>query len=104
MNKFVGWDLLHSENEKCGKCGMKEEATKKGCCKDEHKQLKLETDHQLSAATGFTTPNASPALITPFYSYQFQIQSFEIVSDINFHPPPNLRTQKLNILYCNYRI
>jgi hypothetical protein len=104
MNKFVGWDLSHSEHEKCGKCGMKEDASKKGCCKDEHKQLKLDTDHQISVATGFTIPNVTPAIVTPFYSYLFQIQPFEIVSEISFHYPPNVRIQNLNILYCIYRI
>lgn len=45
MNQFVGSSLWHTgKNSKCGKCGMK--ATNNGCCKDEHKQAKLTTEHQ----------------------------------------------------------
>ncbi len=95
---------MHSINDKCSKCGMKEDATKKGCCKEEHKQLKLATDHQKSAATSFTNIISTPAFIKPLLSYHFQIQKFETVTDIIFHPPQNLKTQKLTILYCTFLI
>ena len=43
MNEFVGRNLWHGDKEnECGKCGMKEK--KGGCCKDQHKQLKLSAD------------------------------------------------------------
>ncbi len=45
MNQFVGSSLWHTgKDSKCGKCGMKDK--KDGCCKDEHKQAKLTTEHQ----------------------------------------------------------
>ena len=32
-------------DDKCGRCGMKEQ-NKKGCCSDEHKFYKLDDSHQ----------------------------------------------------------
>ena len=104
MNKFVGWNLLQSDNDKCGKCGMKEDATKKGCCKDEHKQLKIDGDQQKSIVASFLDNIQSPIIIQPIYSYNFQINKFEKVTDIYFHPPPPFTIQKLNILYCTFLI
>jgi hypothetical protein len=46
MDKFVGWKLWHDDSNKCDKCGMEKSHGTKGCCKDEHKQVKLENDHQ----------------------------------------------------------
>lgn len=52
MGKLVDSGLWHNESKTCGKCGMhKDKEAKDGCCKDEHKQVKLETDHK--AATGY---------------------------------------------------
>ena len=104
MDKFVGWNLAHNENEKCGKCGMKEDATKKGCCKEEQKQLKIDSDQQLSSISSFIENLQSPGLLQSFYSYTFQINKFEKVTNSYFHPPPALRIQNLNILYCTFLI
>ena len=37
---------MHTEDEECGKCGMKKQD---GCCKDESKQVKLESDQKPSS-------------------------------------------------------
>jgi hypothetical protein len=104
MNKFVGWNLIHTENDKCGKCGMKEDPTKKGCCKDEHKHLKLNNDQERSATHSFIQINSSPIILHPLCTYSFQLNKFESASAISFHPPPLFTLQKLNILYCTFQI
>ena len=49
MGKLVNWSLWHSKEDKCSKCGMKKTDGKdSGCCKDEHKQIKLENDQKIS--------------------------------------------------------
>lgn len=49
MDKLVEQNLWHSEKEPCSKCGMeKSQQTDKGCCKDEHKRVKVENDHYTS--------------------------------------------------------
>ena len=50
MGRVVDQSLWHSEKEQCGLCGMeKSEQTDSGCCRDEHKQVKVESDHFKSA-------------------------------------------------------
>ena len=49
MGKLAGWGLgnNHNSSKKCHKCGMEETETKdKGCCKDENKFLKNDTDQK----------------------------------------------------------
>lgn len=55
MGKLVDKGLWQNQNEQstCGKCGMnKAEKAGSDCCKDEHKQLKIENDH-ISAGITF---------------------------------------------------
>ncbi|MFN0081552.1 MAG: HYC_CC_PP family protein [Ferruginibacter sp.] len=104
MNKFVGWGLTHKENSTCGKCGMKEDATKKGCCKDEHKQLKIENDQQKSTTASFVNEIISPATLPAVQACNYNIASTEHTTVNYKRPPPLLPLQKLHILYCTYRI
>lgn len=48
MDKLVGWKLWHTDSKKCSGCGMDKSHGTKGCCKDEHKQVKLQSDHKAS--------------------------------------------------------
>ena len=46
----VKWDA-RSGKKTCGKCGMKKQKQKRnGCCKDEHKWVKLQDDQKASTA------------------------------------------------------
>jgi hypothetical protein len=50
MDKLISWSWQHSK-DKCSKCGMKKSiASKKGCCKDVQKQLKLQNDQKVTEA------------------------------------------------------
>lgn len=52
MGKLVDWGFAHSKNDSCENCGMSKKNEKnKGCCKDEHKQVKLEQDQKITQAT-----------------------------------------------------
>lgn len=105
MDKFVGWDLSHSQNSTCSKCGMKESATKKGCCKDEEKQLKIDTDHQKSTITSFENSLQAPVINNFPIVYQFTRVDFKASSKDIFYPPPlDLTIQKRIVMYCTYRI
>ncbi len=105
MDKFIGWDLSKSENKSCVKCGMKESATKKGCCKDEVKQLKIDTEHQKSSAAIFMNVchplvTNAPASLSEFTKAVFDENSIKI----NYAPSPIPSVKKLTVLYCTYRI
>ena len=47
MSKYVGTELWHpqSDDHACESCGMKKSSEGNGCCKDEHKTVKLEQKH-----------------------------------------------------------
>ena len=64
MDQLVDWKLWSNETTEdiCSSCGMlKTEATNNGCCRDEHKQIKLEDDHR--AADGYKTTQLVSAII-----------------------------------------
>ena len=105
MDKYVGWDFLQNENTTCNKCGMKESSVKKGCCKDELKQLKINTDHQKSTTASFINIFQTPIIrsypsLLQFISLAFYVNSTEI----NYSPQLLPLTQKRTVLYCTYRI
>lgn len=51
MGKLADWSLGQKESKTCGNCGMKtSEAKEKGCCKDEHKFFKNDTDQKATDA------------------------------------------------------
>ena len=68
MSQFASWDIGHSENEKCGTCGMKVKKSS-GCCKNEVKVVKLQQD-VISA----------PAVTYNFSIAALSIHSFELLS------------------------
>ncbi len=45
MGKLVDQSLFDNHSEQCSKCGMEKSQQSKDCCKDEHKQLKVNNDH-----------------------------------------------------------
>ena len=105
MEKFISWNLSESENKTCGKCGMKESATQKGCCKDEVKQLKIDTDHQKSTAESFIKLFQVPAIKYNPSFWKFNTALLYENDNFIFYSPPLIPTlQKRTILYCTYRI
>ena len=89
MNEFVGWNLRHSSTEnKCGRCGMKE--MKGGCCKDEHKQIKLSLDQNNNQIKSLLAEQIfAPALIIDIYIGSFLLHASVINTITNNNAPPN---------------
>ena len=63
MDKLVDWKLWSNGNKEdaCSSCGMAKTEANNGCCKDEHKVMKLKDDHR--AADGYHAMQLLPALI-----------------------------------------
>ncbi|MBK7345852.1 MAG: hypothetical protein IPI98_02770 [Chitinophagaceae bacterium] len=102
MNELVGWGLWHGERDKeCGKCGMKEK--KGGCCKDEHKQVKLKTEHQKSATAQYIQFLDVPALTTPVADFSFEIKPASLAFPVS-NAPPKIPRERLYILHCVFLI
>lgn len=84
---------------------MKESATKKGCCKDEVKQLKIDTDHQKSTVTSFIQIFQIPAIKYTSSLWELNNAVFNENENSIFYSPPLIsRLQNRTILYCTYRI
>jgi hypothetical protein len=104
MGKFVGWEFTQHENSKCGKCGMTESKTKKGCCKDETKQFKIDTDHQKASVDCNLNSIVSPALLSAFQINTIEYFPLQVLKENITRPPPNIAKQDLVVLYGNFRI
>ncbi len=103
MGKFVDWSLTEAKEDKCDKCGMKGKV-KKGCCKDEHKHFKLKTDQQKGSIVDVVNFITTPVLLTPTAYCFFQIPVNTKYNYNNYHPPPNIHNQNLQVLYCTFLI
>jgi len=79
MGKFVSATFVNEEQDEhdCSHCGMKKKKGGNGCCKDEHKIVKHDTDH--SMAKEIKTPPA-PAL------YPLPVASFIVAAPAHFLP------------------
>jgi len=89
MGQLVGWDLGHKESEDCGKCGMKKELSQnKGCCKDEHKQIKLDND-QKAVESAIQLMHCSGAVLLPGYGVLPETHpvSIAVVNPASNSPP-----------------
>lgn len=102
MNELVGWSLWHGEKDnECGRCGMKEK--KGGCCKDEHKQIKLKTEHQKGATAQYIQFLDVPALVTPIADYSFKGTPIALEFPVS-NAPPKIPRERLYILHCVFLI
>ena len=102
MNKFVGASLWHNSNSKCGKCGMTEKNSK-GCCKDEHKQIKLKADHQKAVNDCYFFLDISPEILT-YHTQPNFVESTISKTLPNANAPPPKQGIPIYILYCTYLI
>lgn len=105
MEKFVGLELFHnnSTKDKCAKCGMKKSTTKKGCCKDETKQIKIEKEYKLTASLNVLLNSFSQKLVS--FKTDYFATSFKIGSKFYHAPTFSLaETVPIYIFDCTYRI
>jgi hypothetical protein len=104
MDRLAEWSFWHNNDKQCGKCGMEKSQEKNsGCCKDEHKQFKLESDHTFSAAY-MLSDLVSIAVPTPLFEL-FDIK-LPTVTEKNplSHAPPRSRGIAVYIQNCVFRI
>jgi hypothetical protein len=67
MGKLADWDLGHSTSKNCGSCGMeKGNERDNGCCKDEQKLIKNETDQKFTQSSFFLFRFIAPAELSGF--------------------------------------
>jgi hypothetical protein len=102
MGKLAGVEFYGKEEDKCGKCGMKE-IGKNGCCHDEHKFVKLEDSHKNVFNTiDFTTIEFAIVNSLPVFNWQVPNNPSQIV--VANHSPPIYNKPGVCILNCTFRI
>lgn len=104
MDKLVDWGLEHSNDKTCDQCGMEKSHEKdNGCCKDEHKQVKLENDHK--GAIAFQLAGLM-SIDLPAYEFELPQISFPAVTGQHplSHAPPGAGDIAVYIRNCVFRI
>jgi len=104
MDKLVDWGLWHNGDKQCGKCGMDKSLEKNnGCCKDEHKQVKLETEHKGVASYQLT---ALSFAVLPTPAFEIEDVKLPTVTEENplSHAPPRRGEIPVYIRNCVFRI
>ncbi len=67
MGEMADWGFGYNKSSTCGKCGMEEvQGSDNGCCKDEQKFIKNDTDQKTSKTIIQITPVMAAALPVSF--------------------------------------
>lgn len=101
MGKKAGIDLYGFADEKCGKCGMKE--NKSNCCFDEHKFYKLTDSHQ-NITNNICLFAIESTVITEFPLYSWHYVTKKHIASLYNHPPPDDTGPSPYILNCVFRL
>ena len=105
MGQLADWGIGRSDSKTCGNCGMDKSNEKdNGCCKDEHKQIKLKTDHQKVESTAIINMLFAPIITPPATSFNFQPFLQITESYPTCHAPPAIVNIKLHVLHCVFLI
>jgi hypothetical protein len=111
MGKLASWGLIDHEGKNCAECGMVKKATssscvveKMDCCKDEHKQIKTDTDQKLFPSEVFKYN----LLVQAITVQELVMPGIEVFSPAVAHPnnnaPPIAGSLPLFVLYRNFRL
>jgi len=103
MNNLIGWNLSHSKEVKCSNCGM-EKNKANSCCKDKHKEIKTDKEHQQAQVAVEYHPLTIVATQVPFLEYQVANNRVEVTVHNNVHAPPLIQQVPICILHCIFRI
>ncbi|HEY0678887.1 MAG TPA: hypothetical protein VGD17_11415 [Chitinophagaceae bacterium] len=103
MNELVSWGLENQAKENCGNCGMKIDDCEKACCKDEHKQLKLqESNKAVQSFIDLVSPSTILSAVHVESGLIFLMaSSYPLTRN---HIPPLLTDNPVYILNCVFRI
>jgi len=106
MGKLVEWSFSFNkkDNEKCSKCGMKKNQSKTGCCKDEHRQLKIEKDQKISQSLSHLNKALPEITSVSIPVYSFSLPNCSTQEYPKNNAPPRSWNGSLHIINCVFRI
>ena len=89
MGELADWGIGHNNSKTCAGCGMdKTDEKNNGCCKDEHKLIKNDTDQKIIESY-FQLKNAMAVALLPDYIEQplIKISSVTEENPVSNAPP-----------------
>jgi len=106
MGELADWSLSSSKgSKKCGKCGMEKVANEdNGCCKDEQKFLKNQSDQKFTGLNFETIQLIGLALPVSFIDSIDILASSIIEGNPVSHAPPQNTGPAIYIRNCVFRI
>ena len=105
MGKMADWGFGQNEDKTCSKCGMEQSAKKgNGCCKDENKFIKNNTDQKTAAAA--LQMAQLIAVDLPVSIYELSVVDIISVTEENpvSNAPPRNSNVAVYIRNCVFRI
>jgi hypothetical protein len=103
MNKLAEWGLAQNNSSTCPKCGMKKTDNKhKGCCKDEHKFVKNDSDQKIAEA-GLQMVKAVALPVSLFEIFPIDFPSVTEKNPLS-HAPPRRNGVAVYIRNCVFLI
>lgn len=103
MDKLVSRGLRTDANKPCSKCGMSKEDSK-GCCKDEQKQVKLQTDQKTTETFSLLTSFSSAVDIFSFQKYEPGFYTIACIKLPGANAPPDYGSISLYLRNNVFRI
>lgn len=103
MDKLVHWSLVANEEKICGNCGMHKEDSK-GCCKDDHKQIKIQGEQKVASSfiSEFNSPVILSLMSIPCYSFSASA-SLAVTLPVS-NAPPDKAPIPVYLHNCVFRI
>ena len=100
MGKLTGWDIGYKQSTTCSKCGMKEVQGKgNGCCKDEQRFIKNDSDQKTSKTIIQITQVLAPDL--PVSLIEIPSNNFSSVVGETPHCGASLRINGVAVYILN---
>jgi hypothetical protein len=89
MGKLADWELGQNKSKTCGFCGMdKGDEKDNGCCKDEQKFIKNDTDQKTVQSSTYTLKFPVVAELPDYFRTTFhQSVSFNVYTPLSHAPP-----------------
>jgi len=105
MGKMADWGFGQNEDKTCNKCGMEQSDQKgNGCCNDENKLIKNNTDQKTTAAA--LQMAQLVAVDLPVSIYEISTTGFTSVTEENpvSNAPPRSNSVAVYIRNCVFRL
>ena len=105
MGKLADWGLGDKQSKTCGKCGREKKDKKdNGCCKDEHKFVKNNTDQKIAESSFQFNIMQGVALVPDYVEIPQSFIASVTEENPNSNSPPRTQAVSVYIRNCVFRI